>query len=160
RGFDGARAGWLSRLAVVAQIAVSLVLVAAAGLLTRSLNALTNLDPGFRREGMLIVSADTAAAGYRAAPQAEVYRAVLRRLTHLRCIKSASLSSYTPLAAGAWWDPAEVPGYTPGPNEQTTVFLNAVSPHYFETVGAPLVAGRDFTDQDRVGAPRVAIVNE
>jgi putative ABC transport system permease protein len=160
RGLGGGRRGWLTRFVVIAQIAVSLVLVIGAGLFARSLRNLTTMDAGFRRERLLLVDTNPAGAGYKGPRAGAFYRQLLERLASVRGVQSASMSSLTPISGGAWWDPAEVPGYVPAPNETTTVYLNAVSPGYFQTLGTALMAGRDFGARDTAGSPRVAIVNE
>jgi len=160
RGLGGGRRGWLARCVVIAQIAVSLVLVIGAGLFARSLRNLSSMNAGFSRENLLLVDTNPAAAGYQGARVGGFYKQLLERLNTMRGVESASMSSITPISGNAWWDPLDVPGYLPPPGETTTAYLNAISPRYFETLGTPFVSGRDFSERDVTGSPRVAIVNE
>src|SRR6202008_4711086 len=92
RGLGGGRRGWLSRCVVVAQIAVSLVLVIGAGLFARSLQNLTTMDAGFSRDNLLLVDPNPAAAGYRGERVVAFYRQLLERFNTAPGVASASMS--------------------------------------------------------------------
>jgi predicted permease len=161
QGLSGGRRGIIARFALVAQLAVSLVLVIGAGLFARSLGRLNNSTGGFERRGLILAKVNPEKAGYQKPQLARFYRELLERLNSTPEIASAALSVISPLSGDAWWDPAIVPGYIPAPNELTTTYMNEVGPRYFETMKIPFVAGRDFQQRDQVnGAKRVAIVNE
>jgi predicted permease len=146
---------------VTSQVALSLVLLIGAGLFVRTLRNLQQIDPGFRREGVLLVLLDASRAGYRAGNQGTrltaVYQELLDRYAGLPGVVSASLSNNTPLSGGIHSQPVSINGQPP---TQESVHFNSVSPRFFETLGTPRVLGRDVTEQDGPGAAAVAIVNE
>jgi predicted permease len=142
---------------VTAQVALSLMLLMGAGLFVRTLTNLLNVDPGFRREGVLVVDLDGRREGYRAVRLTEFYRSLLDRVRQTPGVVSASLSSHTPLS-GSTWSEAAVPKGQPLPQRDNAVFI-AASPAFFATMRTPLVSGRAFDERDE-GAPNVAIVNQ
>ena len=156
-GSAGHRAG---KALVLGQVAISLVLVVAAGLLVGSFRTLSTLDPGFRPQGVLVVRADFGGAGYDDEGLAIARVELLRRLRALPGVDSASASLLTPLGNMRWNELLVVPGYTPQGPRDPMAYFNAVSAGYFETMGTPLLAGRDVAEGDGAGAPRVAVVNQ
>jgi predicted permease len=146
---SGSRAGLLSSLVTI-QVALSLLLIVAAGLFGRTLHNLENLNPGFNRDGVLIVQLEGRRSPLGAA--------VLEEIRRLPGVVSASLSTHTPLSGSLWSEPA-VPIGQPLPDNDTTFFVGA-GPGYFETMQTAIVAGREFTERDATGAPAVVIVNE
>jgi predicted permease len=142
---------------VVAQVALSVVLLAAAGVFVSHLSRLYSAL-GFYRDHVLLVTLNPSRSGYRRAQLAQPYQELLQRLETIPGVRSATLSGVTPIqGAGANRD-ATVEGYQPSPGELRYLAENWVAPKYFETYGTPLVAGRDFSFEDQ-GRPRVAIVN-
>jgi predicted permease len=148
---------------VVAQIAVSLMLVTAAALFLRSFASLTRLPLGFVPEPLLVVELDLQSSdtpmeqrGLRAERLRDAAAAVPG-------VRSASLSRVSLLTGGGWGanrvaiDDGAMPVED---RSEQRLWRNATTPGWFETMGTPLVAGRDFTDGDRAGAPLVAIVND
>ena len=146
---SGSRSRLLSSLVTV-QVSLSLLLLVAAGLFTGTLQNLRNLDPGFNRDGVLIVELE----GRRTAVGANA----LHEIRRLPGVVSASLSTHTPLSGSVWSDPA-VPAGRTLPERDTAHFVGA-GPDYFETMQIELVAGREFTERDAAGTPPVVIVNE
>jgi putative ABC transport system permease protein len=142
---------------VVSQVALSLVLLIGAGLFVRTLRNLEQLDPGFRSEGVLLVNLDARRAGNKDGRLASLYQDLLERFDHLPGVVSASLSSNTPLSGGIYSQPVSINNRPP---TKESAHFNSVAPRFFETMGTPLVLGRDFTDRDGPGAVAVAIVNE
>ncbi|MBV9880620.1 MAG: ABC transporter permease [Gemmatirosa sp.] len=145
---------------VVGQIALSLVLVLGAGLLLGTFRTLATFDPGFTRDGVLLVSVDLRDAGY--APEATplAKQAIVDRLRATPGVAHASASAITPISGRGWNGEVSVDGYAPQGPHDAVVFINAVTDAYFATLGTPLRAGRDFDARDAAGAPPVAIVNE
>jgi putative ABC transport system permease protein len=143
---------------VVLQVALSLLLLVGAGLFMRTLQNLRRLDIGFEREGVLLVDVDGRRAGYRGARLTRFYQDLLQEVQSIPGVSSVGLSRNTPLNGSRWWESVAVDDERPETAEASD--LNAVSPEYFHTMQTPLVAGRDFTPQDDVNAPRVAIVDE
>ena len=144
---------------VVAQVALSVVLLGAAGLFVRYLSNLEHVDLGFRRDHVLLVSLDPAGSGYDGARLSRAYQQLLERLRAIPGVRSASLSAGTPISGAGASRLANVEGHPERPEDRRYLSLNWVAPRYFETMGTPFLAGRDFNAQDQGGA-RVAIVNQ
>jgi len=149
----------LGKALVIAQIALSLVMVTGAGLLLGSWRRLIALDTGFRSEGVLLTDVSTRPAGLAADQRSETYRRILERLRALPGVASASAASRTPFSTNANI-PIEVEGYTPTDSNDARVSFSQVSEGYFATLSTPLLAGRDFNRGDVPTLPEVAIVNE
>jgi putative ABC transport system permease protein len=149
----------LGKALVVGQIALSLVLVASAGLLLGSWRKLVNVDTGFQRDHILLVSVDMRPAQVPAARRGATYNELLDRLRAIPGVRAASSSQVTPIGPGTWNDVMHVEGFTPSSIEDAVAWTNAVSDRYFATMGIPIVAGRDFNAEDLPGTPRVALVS-
>ncbi|MGO9229507.1 MAG: ADOP family duplicated permease [Bryobacteraceae bacterium] len=150
----------LGRSLAAAQIAVSFILLLAAGLFIGTLRNLLNADLGFRPGGVLLVTADIQHAAKDPAQRLKVYDEILDRLRKLPGVTSASNSYLTPLGEGAWNEWIASDGYGASPRPDALLFMNRVSPGYFRTMGTPLVAGRDFDDHDGPSAPPAMVINE
>jgi putative ABC transport system permease protein len=146
---------------VVAQVALSVVLLSAAGLFVSYLWNLRNVNLGFERGHVLLVSLDSSRSGYDAERLSREYQELLSRLEAIPGVRSATLSGTTPINGAAASGFAKVEGFhEDNPGERRYVAVNQVAPKYFETFGTPLLAGRDFDFQDTSGRPLVAIVNQ
>ena len=153
--------GLVSRALVVVQIAVCLVVVFAAGLLTQTLRTLTTVDLGFEPEKVTAMRVDPAAGGRSVAEVQAVFDEMLARARQLPGVAAAGLAASPPYGAMSLTMGIEVPGYVPAPGRgDTVVGFNFVSSRYFETLGQALIRGRDFDERDERGRPLVAIVNE
>jgi predicted permease len=150
----------LRSVLVAAQMALSLVLLIAAGLFVRSLTNLMHADLGFRAERLLSFSINPALKGYKAPEAMAVFDRLKDRLRTLPGVISVSAAQMAPLSSSDRGSDVTVEGYKPGEDENTHCLWNLVSPDYFATLGAPLLAGREFTAADGLGVPKVAIVNE
>jgi len=144
---------------VVLQVALSLALVVAASLFTRTLIDLGSRDAGFDRRGVLLVSADLKRSAAVRQPQHDVFDRLTRAAAGVPGVTSASASFTTPVASNGWNTSIQVPEGSPLTRRERMSWVNAVTPGWFATLGLKLVAGRDFTTADRPGAPPVAIVN-
>jgi putative ABC transport system permease protein len=144
------------RSLVVAQVAVSMVLLSAAALLVGYVSHLRNSDLGFRRNHLLLVSLDPDESGYDGTQWSHLSRELLSQLQALPGVRSATLSGMTPMSGARAAGAAVVRGH---PDNRRVVSINFVAPKYFETYGATLLAGRDFSFEDRLG-PNVAIINQ
>jgi predicted permease len=142
---------------VAFQVALSLLLLVGAGLFARTFQNLLATDPGFRREGVLLVDLDGQREGYRDARLVTFYRGLLDRVRQTPGVMSASISSHTPLS-GATWSEAVMPKGQPLPQRDNAVFI-AAGPGFFATMQTPLISGREFDEHDQ-GSPNVAIVNQ
>jgi putative ABC transport system permease protein len=157
---EGASPLSLGKALVIGQVALSLVLVAVAGLLLGSFRKLATLDPGFRRDGVLLVTIDLKGKGPGDGSLAVPYRETLDRLRALPGVRSASASLLTPVSGSAWNDDLRVDGYTPKAPHDNVIWFNAVSDGFFATLGTRLLLGRDFDGREGPGSPRVAILNQ
>jgi putative ABC transport system permease protein len=144
---------------VVAQVALSLALLSAAGLFVRYLSNLQHLDLGFRRDHVLLMSLDPSRSGYTPERLYRPYRELLERLKAIPGVRSATLSGMTPISGAGASSFAIAEGYQEKPEDRRYISINWVAPKYFETLGTPFLAGRDFALEDK-GGPRVAIINQ
>jgi predicted permease len=155
----GGRAGWLTptRFLVVTQTTLSMVLLVASGLLLRTFLNLKAVNPGFD-EQVLQANLDTTLVPDNGAALGDRLR---ERLAQIPGVQSVSFSRFGPIGSGSGRSCCFTPeGYTPAPNEDKNVRTQTVSAGYFRTLGIALLAGRDFAETDRNGAPGVAILNE
>jgi predicted permease len=150
----------LGKSLVVAQVALSLVLIVSAGFLVRTLNNLSRLDPGFRAEGVLLASIDLRRANVPAAAAANERRQILERLRLTPGVMSASSSELTPISGSYWNEELVIDGFTPKSEMDAVSWFNEVSDGYFATMGTRLLAGRDFAATDVPASPLVVIVND
>ncbi|MGC9970787.1 MAG: ABC transporter permease [Bryobacteraceae bacterium] len=155
----GGHAGW-RKLLVAAQVSLSLLLLIGAGLFVRSLHHLEDLNPGFEVANLLSFSVDPSLSGYDAARAKLFYRQLAEKLASLPGAQSAALCVVPPLTFDEWDNIMTVEGYAAKPGEDMDSYVNYVSPGFFRTLEIPLYTGRDFTDRDSVGSPKVAVVNE
>ena len=144
---------------VVAQVALSVVGLSAAGLFVSNLSNLQRLDLGFRRDHVLLVTLDPSRSGYSGDRLSRAYQELLGRLAEIPGVRSASLCAPTPISGAGASRFATVEGFQEKPEDRRYLSLAWVAPKYFETLGTPLLAGRDFSFQDQ-GSSRVAIVNQ
>ena len=145
---------------VVAQVAVSLVLLVGAGLFARSLIKLQQEDLGFNNENVLIASVDTRLGGYQPNELSGVYRQLYDRLSALPNVRSVTIATYSPMAGTSRSSSVTVRGYTPSKGENMTVADMLVGPKFAETLGVPLLMGREIGLQDTPASTRVAVVNQ
>jgi len=135
------------------------VLLSAAMQFIHHLSNLEHLDVGFQRDNLLLVSLDPEHSGLEGEQLSRAYRELLAPLAAIPGVRSVSLCGATPISGAGANRAVIVPGYDPKPGEIRNVAENWVAPKYFETLGTPLLAGRDFDFRDQ-GRPRVAIINQ
>jgi putative ABC transport system permease protein len=145
---------------IVAQVALSLMLVVAAALFLRTFSTLATLHPGFEPGRVLVVTMNAQRAPLDPSQRMTVYERALEAVRALPGVERAALSPVVPISGHMWGSRFEVSDGVPLADSRRSAFRNQVTPGFFETYGQRLVAGRAFTDRDRDGAPRVAIVNE
>jgi len=138
----------LGSVLIVAQVALSVMLMAAAGLLLHTLYNLATFNAGFDRDKVLIVTMNGYSASRTRDQVAQFYGQLLDRVRELPGVHSASYSSFTPISGKEVGINVVVEGYTLQPGEVANERFVGVSPAYFETMGIPLLAGRDFTEED------------
>lgn len=145
---------------VASQVAFSLVLVVAAGLLLRSFAKLATLDLGFDRNNVLLVGTNLKAAKVLQDQQLATYEAIETNLRAVPSVVSVGRSMITPMEGGAWSQVIKTDSSGALTDEEAKTWLNSVSPGYFETLRTPLLKGRDFTRSDTKSTPTVAIINQ
>lgn len=150
----------LARAFVVAQIGLSLPLLAGAGLLAQTLRQLRTQDFGFSPEQVLEVEIYPSLAGYRPDQLEPLYRALLDRVNAVPGVRAASLSLYSPMSGDNWSGEVAVEGYAPASGRNARCQWVWVGPRYVETAGMTLLIGRDLSERDTQNSPLVAVVND
>jgi predicted permease len=145
---------------VVAQVALSLLLLIGAGLFVRTLHNLKTLDAGFRPEGVMTMGINPPEGAYQGERLTALWKDVLARVERLPSVRAASLTTLSPLSRADRGVAIEVAGFSPSSDRDKGIRLNQVSPGYFQTYGVPIVQGRSLTGADNETAPRVALLNE
>ncbi len=158
---SGVRHSWLRGGLVVAQVAVSLVLLIAAGLTLRALQRLRAMNPGFNPENALMMNFDLSLQGYQKDAGVQLRKQLLDRVESLPGAQSASITDFMPLSMSYNGTTILIEGRPQerGVNAPSAMYAN-VGLKYFETIGAPLLAGRDLNEQDQEGKTRSVVVNE
>ncbi len=162
RGVAG-NSGWqLGKLLVVAQVALSLLLLVGAGLFVRSLMNLEALDVGYSRSHIAVLRVDpTAYSGYAMPQQLPFTRRLLEHLHSIPGVTGVTVSEngiFGGTDSGS--SGFQVEGYTSTRKEDLTASVDQIGPHYFSVVGVPILAGRDFDERDVAGSAPVAIINQ
>jgi predicted permease len=153
---------WSLRSAlVVAQVALSLLVLVGGGLCIRSLQKLQQTDPGFEPSQVVLMSFNLQLNNYPVPRAQEFYERLLERVRTLPGTEAASLARGTPLDGNRMgMSISRIEGYEPKPGDRPWSDLNFVSTDYFRTFGVPLLAGRDFNATDMANGPKSIIVNE
>jgi putative ABC transport system permease protein len=147
-------------LMVILQVALSLVLAVGAGLFVRTLTSLNHVRLGFNPDPLLIVDMNAKRSRVKAENRPDLWERMRQAALAVPGVQSAALQNITPLTFSGWNTLIEnPPGQSLG-EDQRQVNVNAVSRDWFATQGIPFVAGREFTDEDRKGAPHAIVVNE
>ncbi|MBL8988613.1 MAG: ABC transporter permease [Gemmatimonadetes bacterium] len=149
-----------SRALVVAQVALSLVLLASSGIFVVNLRKATRIDKGFTADRLALAGVDPALQGYSRARSEEFQRRLVERLGANPAVKGVGFINQFPLGIGSADRDVVVPGYVPAPAENMSVHFAVVSPAYFETMGIRILRGRGFTAGDDSAAAPAVVVNE
>jgi len=152
----------LDRSLVASQVALSLVLLVAAGLFLRTLEKLWAQNPGYQRTNVLMFSIEPHLAGRRGDEVPQTYRRVLDAVRGVPAVERVTLSAVRPVSENYYFVTSfrELGAITLPVEQRVRVAFNHVAPGYFATLGIPVIAGRDFDDRDSREAPKVAIVSE
>jgi predicted permease len=142
------------------QTALSIVLLAMAGLTTQSLRNLEGENLGFKPEGRLLATINPSGAGYKVEQLPALYRALEDRLSSIPGVRSASFSLHSPQNGCCLLISIAIGGKSDSWIGNIDTTLHRVSGHYFETVGIPIVLGRPISDQDTASSPYVAVVDQ
>jgi len=148
------------RISVAVQVGLSVFVLVGAGLFVRTLHNLKSLDVGFTTDHLVTFGVQPTLAGYRPDQTRDVDKQVLQTLATLPGVRSVAGTTDPELAGDNTSNNITLAGYTAKENENMNVESPNVSPGYFSTMAMPLLAGREFGDQDRDGTQKVAVVNE
>jgi predicted permease len=152
----------LGQSLVAVQVALTVLLLFGAALFGRSLQTILSQETGFSAGTLLMVFTDAEAGGYEGERHTAFYKGLQERLAAIPGVESAALSEYPPISDedGAWTSNVGIDGGPVQREQARQVYFNVVTPGYFRTVGMRVTQGRDFTEADRAGGARVAIVSE
>jgi len=158
----GRHSAWTQKSLVILQAAMSLVLLCAAGLLTRSLRNVQNQDFGFHTTGRYILRIDPQMAGYKPEQLEGFYRQLHDSLTGIPGVAQASFAMYSPMEGNNWQETIFVQGQAPPPPDRTDTGASwvRVSDGYFENIGTKILQGRSISQQDSATSRPVAVVNQ
>ncbi|MGE5813085.1 MAG: ABC transporter permease, partial [Acidobacteriota bacterium] len=156
----GVKHARVRKVLVVAQIALSVLLLAAAGLFARSLYNLRMLDPGFKLERLLTFSIDPTLSNYSQERTIQFAERVQEALLATPGVTAVSAGEIPALTDSTWSMTVGIDGYKPKEGEDMNPSVDGVGPRYFSTMGIPLIAGREFSERDTATSPKVAIINE
>jgi macrolide transport system ATP-binding/permease protein len=160
-GSGGRTTGRLRSALVVSQVAVCLVLLVGATLFLRSFIAAQTLSPGFDADRLVTASMDMFPSGYTGERYREFQRRTLDAVRALPGVEAAAFGSRIPLGFGGNNSTTvDIDGYQPRENEEVVITYSTVSARYFETMGIPLRAGREYDDTDTATSPRTIVINE
>lgn len=152
-----ARHWWTpGKVLIVGQMALSIVLVAAAALFVRNLQSIQNLDPGYDRTNLLVFGLRPGTSGYSEDKLPVFWEGVERAIATTPGVASAGLATIRPMDGGGWWDDLKVPGRP----ENYPSALNMITPGYLSTQTPKIVQGRNFTREDIATNAKVLIVSE
>jgi predicted permease len=159
RGVVGERFG-LGSLLVVMQVALSVILVVAAGLFVRTFSSLANVNLGFDHRAVLVANIDAQRLQLDPSQRPALFERLRQAAANVPGVTSAALSRVTPVSGSTWNNVIEIPGAAARPERERLTNINLLSSSWFTTMGTRLIAGRDFSDRDVSGSASVAIVNE
>jgi predicted permease len=137
-----------------------MALLACAGLFTKSLVNVSRVDLGMTIENLITFGVSPELNGYTVERSKALFERLEDELAAQPGVTSVTAAQVPALSGSNWGSSVSVQGFKAGPDTDTGARVNQVAPGYFRTLGIPLLAGRDFTRADRLGAPKVAIVNE
>jgi predicted permease len=160
RSVGGGRA-WTQKSLVIAQAAVSIVLLSAAALLGQSLRNLQHQNFGFETQGRYLVDINPKLGNYKMEQLEPLYRQITDRLREIPGVRMVTAALYAPMSGDSWNDGIRIEGRPEPPaNEDTGAGYATVLPDFFDTIGAKIVLGRPITDQDTAKSRTVAVINE
>lgn len=160
-GRGGENKGWriFAKGLVAAQVGLSIVLATGAFVFLNHVSSLRNQDLGFRSDHVLLVQLDPERSGYKREQLVAPYQEMVARMEAISGVRSVSITGCTPIQGCGASRFVTVEGFVERPEDRRFTALSWVAPRYFETLGIPLLAGRDFSFAD-AGRPRVAMINE
>jgi predicted permease len=145
---------------VMAQIALSMALLIGAGLFVRSLVNVSRVNLGLTIDNIVTFSISPERNGYTRAQSRQLFDRTTEALSQIPGVTNVTEALVGVLAGNSWGNDVEVDGWKSGPDIDSNSRFNEVGPGYFKALGVPVLSGREFTASDRIGTPKVAIVNE
>jgi predicted permease len=157
----GTGRSWVQKSLVIAQVAVSLVLLSGAALLARSLRNLEHQNFGFETQGRYIAWINSKLGNYKPERLEPMFREMDASLLQIRGVRMVAPALYAPMTGDSWNEGIRIAGRPePPPNEDTGAGWARVMPGFFEAIGATVLRGRPITDQDTAATRKVAVVNQ
>lgn len=161
------RGGWgsrkqsrLAKLLVVAQLALSLLLIVGAGLFARTLWNLESVDLGYPQKDLLLVQVDSSNAGYSGSRATTLYHQIAARIQQIPGVRAVTYSDRGLFSGFEGAFAVHVEGFASRKEEDRGSTGDSVGPRYFTTIGIPMILGREIGAQDMAGVPRVCVINE
>ena len=149
----------MAKVLVGAQVAVSLVLLVACGLFLRTLFNLKGSALGYDTTGLIQARVDPVAAGYKGEELGQAIVELTRRVAALPGVRSAAFSENGLFGGVESGTAIDIEGYKPASDQDSSVAFDQAGPGFFANAGIPVVVGREFTERDGPGAPRVTVIN-
>jgi predicted permease len=161
-GHTGASKGarWFRTTLATSQIALSMLLLAVAGLFIKSLANISRVDLGVHTDRLVTFGVAPVLGGYSNERSRTFFNQLADQLRATPGVRSVAESRVPLLAGNNWGTNVTVQGFDAGPDTDTHSMYNEIGPDFFRTLGIPVIAGREFSDSDTQGSPKVAIVNE
>lgn len=153
---------WAQKALVIAQAAVSLVLLSAAAMLGGSLRNLEHQDFGFDPSGRYLLYTDAMLSNsYKPEQMVQLFRTIQERLSAIPGVRSVSSATYAPMSGDQWGHEVRVQGKPePGPKDDIFADWTRITPGFFDTIGARMVTGRSITESDNENTRHVAVINQ
>ncbi|HKQ75858.1 MAG TPA: ABC transporter permease [Blastocatellia bacterium] len=145
---------------VVAQVALSVLLLIGAGLFLRTLRNLQHVAPGFNTQNLLLFRVDPRLSGYEGQRLAQLYQRMFDRIEAVPSVRSVTFSRHPLLSGSSQWRGFDVVGRPADPNNQPRSLIHIVRANFFEMMEIPIQLGRSLRPQDEAQAPRVTVVNQ
>jgi len=150
----------LGKTLVVAQVAMSLLMLIGASLFVRTLRRLMSVDLGYNPDKLLQVRVDAIPSGYKGIALVQLHHRILERLQAVPGVRAVTLSGNGLISHTDSDDPISIQGFTPKSGQDMDARFDQVGPDYFKTVGIPILMGRDVSPNDSASAPRVGLINQ
>jgi predicted permease len=161
QGIQGRRRTIGRNILVVGQVALSMALLVATGMLVDAVGKTFKFNPGFRTDHLLMMETDTSLVRYTDDQTRAFYRSLRDRASELPGVRSVAMTCYVPFSPNGYGKTVVPEGYQfPKGRDSASIAGAVVDEHFFDTMKMPIVRGRGFTAADKTGAPRVAVVNE
>ncbi len=160
RNVSGGSHSAIAKMLIVAQAAMSVMLLIGAGLFLRTLNNLESVDVGFNRESLLLFRVDPRLNGYSGPQVLSLYQRMIERIQSVPGVRSATISRHPLLSGSRRSTTLSIPGYTAEGGRGEEVLVNVVAENFFDTMEMPVLLGSGLSGRDDQQAPKVAVINQ